>query len=86
MNPVSSRDENDSLSSTEEVSQDSKRTLRAACPKKLVCETDYMFSASSVMDPRWLTQKKADFPCSAINGGHLSSDKKKGSLNPLWRP
>ena len=51
MNPMSSRDENDSLSSTEEVSQLSTSTSRGAFPQKEVCERDSVFSASSGMDP-----------------------------------
>ena len=51
MHPISSRDENDSLSSTEEVSQLSTSTSRGAFPQKYVSERDSVFSASSRMDP-----------------------------------
>ena len=51
MHPISSGDEKDSLSSTEEVSQLSTSTSRGAFPQKLVCESDSVFSASSIMDP-----------------------------------
>ena len=51
MHPISFRDENDSLSSTEEVSQLSTSTSRGAFPQKYVCERDSVFSASSGMDP-----------------------------------
>ena len=50
MYPISSGDENDSVSSTEEVSQLSKSTSRGAFPHKYVCESDSVFSASSIMD------------------------------------
>ena len=51
MNPISSGDENDSLSSTEEVIQLSTSTSREAFPQKYVCESDSVFSVSSIMDP-----------------------------------
>ena len=51
MLPISSWDENDSLSSTEEVSQLSTSISRGAFPQKHVCERDSVFSASSGMDP-----------------------------------
>ena len=51
MQPISSGDENDSLSSTEEVIQLSTSTSRGAFPQKSVCESDAVFSASSGMDP-----------------------------------
>ena len=50
MHTISSGDENDSLSSTEEVSHLSKSNSRGAFPQKLVCESDSEFSASSIMD------------------------------------
>ena len=51
MHSKSSADENDSLSSSEEVSQLSTSTAREAFPQKYVCENDSVFSASSIMDP-----------------------------------
>ena len=51
MQPISSRDENDSLSSTEELSQLSTSASRGAFPQKLVCERESVFSSSSGMDP-----------------------------------
>ena len=51
MHPISSGDENDSLPLTEEVSQLSTSTSRGALPQKLVCDSDSVFSASSIMDP-----------------------------------
>ena len=51
MQPISSGDENDSLSSTEEVSQLSTSTSGGAFPQKEVCDSDSVFSASSIMDP-----------------------------------
>ena len=50
MHPISSQDENDSLSSTEDISQLSKSTSRGAFPQKEVCERDSVFSASYRMD------------------------------------
>ena len=47
MHPILSGDENDSLSSTEEVSQPSTSTTRGAFPQKYVCERDSVYSASS---------------------------------------
>ena len=52
MHPISSRDENDSLSSTEEVSQLFTSTSRGDFLQKLGCERDSGFSASSGMSPR----------------------------------
>ena len=51
MHAISSGDENDSLSSTEEVSQLSTSTSRGAFPQESVRESDSVFSASSIMDP-----------------------------------
>ena len=51
MHTISSGDENDSLSSIEEVSQLSISTSRGAFPQKLVCESDSVFSASIIVDP-----------------------------------
>ena len=51
MQPILARDVNDSLSLTEEVSQLSASTSRGAFPQKYVCESDSVFSASSIMDP-----------------------------------
>ena len=51
MQPISSGDENDSLSSTEEVSQLSTSTSRGAFSQKKVCESDSSFFALSIMDP-----------------------------------
>ena len=51
MHPISSRNENDSLSLTEEVSQLSTSTARGTFPQKEVSEMDSVFSASSGMDP-----------------------------------
>ena len=51
MHSISSQDENDSLSSNEEVSQLSTSTARGAFPQKKVCERDSVFSAYSGMDP-----------------------------------
>ena len=51
MHPISSRDENESLPLTEEVSQLSTSTSRGAFPQKEVCERDSVFSASSGTDP-----------------------------------
>ena len=48
---ISSWDENDSLSSTEEESQLFTSTSRGAFPQKCLCERDSVFSASSGMDP-----------------------------------
>ena len=50
MYPIISGDENDSLSSTEEVSQLSTSTSRGALPQLQVYERDSVFSASSGMD------------------------------------
>ena len=50
MHPITSRDENDALSSIEEVSQLSISTSRGAFPQKYVCESDSVFSASSGID------------------------------------
>ena len=70
MHPISSGDDNDSLSSTEEVSLLSTSTSRGAFPQKLVRESNSVFSASSILTPRdTLTEKKAGFPCSALNAG-----------------
>ena len=51
MHPISSQDENDSLSSTEEVSQLSTSTSRGVFPQQYICERDSVFSASGGMDP-----------------------------------
>ena len=51
MHPISSRDENDSLSATGEVSQLSTSNSGGAGHQKYVCERDSVFSASSGMDP-----------------------------------
>ena len=51
MHPISSGDENDTQFSNEEVSQLSTSTSRGAFPQILVCESDSVFSASSIMDP-----------------------------------
>ena len=51
MHTISSADENDSLSSTEEVSQLSTSTSGGAFPQKYVCESDSVFSASNIMGP-----------------------------------
>ena len=51
MHPVTSGEEYDSLSSTEEVSQFSTSTSIGTFPQKYVCESDSDFSASSIMDP-----------------------------------
>ena len=51
MHPISSRDENDSLSSTEEVSQLSTITARGAFPQKSVCKSDSVFFGSIGMEP-----------------------------------
>ena len=51
MHPISSREENDSLSSTEVVSHLSTSNSGGAFPQKYVCERDSVFSASSGMDP-----------------------------------
>ena len=68
--PISSRDENDSLCSTEDVSQLSTSTSRGAFRQQYVCERDSVFSASSGMDPcDALIQRKAGFPCSGLNAG-----------------
>ena len=50
VNPILSRDENDSLSSTEEVSQLSPNTSRVPFPQKEVCERVPEFAASSRVD------------------------------------
>ena len=63
MHPISSGDENESLSSTEEVSQLSTSTSRGAFPQKLVCESDSVFSASSITESEMLRLKRRpDFP------------------------
>ena len=51
MHRISSGDENEPVSSTEEVSHLSTSTSRGAFPQKQVCERDSVFSASSIMDP-----------------------------------
>ena len=69
MHPISSGDENDSLSSTEEVSQLSTSTSIGAFPQKYVCESDCVFCRKYNGPQDALTQKKAGIPCSALNAG-----------------
>ena len=69
MHPISSGHENDSLSSTEEVSKLSTSTSRGAYPQKQVCESDSVFCLKYNGPRNALSQKKAGFPCSAFNAG-----------------
>ena len=69
MYPISSGDENDSLSSTEKISQLSTSTSRGAFPQKKVCESDSVFCLKYNGPRDALTQKEAGFPCSALNAG-----------------
>ena len=66
MQPITSPDENDSLSSNEEVSQLSTSSSRGAFPQKYVCEMDSVFSASSGMDPEMpCLNRRQGFPAVA---------------------
>ena len=78
MHPISSGDENDSLSSTEEVSQLSTSTSSGAFPQKKVCESNSVFFLKYNGPRDALTQKKAGFPCSALNAGSYFISQDEG--------
>ena len=72
-----SGDENDTLSSTEEVSQLSTSTSRGAFSQKYLCERDSVFSASSIMNPERPSQKEGCFSlqCLKCRPSFISQDE-----------
>ena len=78
MHPISSRDENDSLSSTEEVSQLFTSTSKGAFPQIGIGEGHCVFWLKWNGPRNALTQKKAGFPYSGLNAGSYFISQDEG--------
>ena len=77
MHSISSGDENDTLSSTAEVSQLSTSTSRGAFPQKYVRERDCVFTASSKMDHEMPSHKEGwlSLQCLKCRPSFISQDE-----------
>ena len=78
MRPISSRDENDSLSSTEELSQLSKAPQEEPSLRNRYVRGTLCF----LLQVKWTTKcpdsKKAGFPCSGLNAGSYFISQDEG--------
>ena len=78
MHPISFPDVNDSLSSTEEVSQLSTSTSRLASLRNRYLRGTLCFLTQVNGPQDALTQKKPGFPCSGLNAGSYFISQDEG--------
>ena len=78
MHPISSQDENDSLSSTEVVSQLFTSTSRVAFIRNRYVRGTLCFLPQVEWTRDALTQKKAGVPCSGLNAGSYFISQDEG--------
>ena len=78
MHPISPRDENDSLSSTEEVPNFSQAPLEEPSLRNRYVRGTLCFLPQVEWTPRCPDLKKAGFPCSGLNAGSCFISQDEG--------